>query len=172
MGLTKKDHEEIENLFNKAVSFGRRQSTERDTYRRTERSLRAYPILKENIKRYELDIKDIAKEDMRTSKDFVLYLANSGGSEKMDIEDIREAKILAIRQKIVRDQKKIEEINIALNTIKSDEYYQVIEMIYFEGLKEEEIVEQMHCDRTTVYRNRKRLINTISVSLWGADAVQ
>ncbi|MGL5270314.1 MAG: hypothetical protein ACRC7I_07215 [Selenomonadaceae bacterium] len=172
MALTKRDEERIEHLFKRAVALGSRRAKDYDPYKRTEKALRAYPILKENIKRYELDIEDIAKEDMRRSKDFVLFLANSGSGEKVGIEEIRATKILAVRQNIVRDQKKIDEIDIALKNVEGDEYYKVIEMDYFQRMKLSDIIEHMHCDKVTIYRNKKRLINTISVSLFGADAVQ
>lgn len=172
MGLNKNDEARIEHLFQKALAAGKRRAKEADAYKKTERALRAYPILKGNIRRYELDIKDIRIEDLRNSKDFVLFLANSGGATKADLEEIREAKILVVAQKIARDQKKIDEIDTALDIVRTDEYFKIIEMNYFDGMKQNEISEILHCDKATVYRNKKRLIETMSVSLFGADAVQ
>lgn len=172
MGLNKNLEDRIVHLFKKAVEVGNRRGKEVDAYKKTERVLRAYPVLKENIRRYELDIEDIKIEDMRNSKDFVLFLANSGGAPAAELEEIRKAKILVVNQKIVRDQKKIDEIDSALDMVRDDEYFKIIEMNYFDGMKQNEISEILHCDKATVYRNKKRLIEIMSVSLFGADAVQ
>ena len=44
-------------------------------------------------------------------------------------------------------------------------------MIYFCGLGQLEAEARLHCDRSTVYRNRKILVSRISEALYGADAL-
>ncbi|MBU2701674.1 hypothetical protein Ga0466249_002793 [Sporomusaceae bacterium BoRhaA] len=172
MALTKKDEEKIDMLFQKAVTAGKRsEKQENNKYKKTEKRLYAYPVLKRNIARYKKDIIDIQKEDLRTSKDFVLFVKNSGGAEKMDIEELRKAKILLIEQKIARDQKEIEEIDTALKEIENEEYYPIIELQYFKGMSQEQVAQQLHCDKVTIWRNRKLLINKLNYSLYGADAL-
>ena len=39
-------------------------------------------------------------------------------------------------------------------------------------MNDEEIAEKIHCDPTTVWRNRKRLIQRLAVRLYGVDAVK
>ena len=170
MGMTKNDEKIIGRLFHEAVAAGKRNSL-KDKFKQTEKRLYAYPIMKRNIERYALDIKDIEKEDMKKSKDFVIFLKNSGGADKPDLEELRAAKILVIEQKRARDEKEIAEIDAALKEIEQDEYFSVIEMHYFQGAQQDEVAEKLHCDKVTAWRNRKRLINMLNISLYGADAL-
>ena len=173
MRLSKKDMEAIEaiarQVMNEGVSKGKKSAKSR--YKQTESRLYAYPILKQNIKRYRADIEDIKHEDMRKSHDFVLFMSNSGRSPEIDIEDLRAGKILLAEQKIARDEKEIEEIDAALQTIKEDPYYKIISMHYFDGREQDVIMEACHCTETTLWRNRKALISRINVALYGADAL-
>ena len=173
MGLSKKDIEAIEGIartvMNEGIDKGRKAS--RSRFKQTEARLYAYPILKQNIKRYAADIEDIKHEDMRKSHDFVLFMSNSGRSPEIDIEDLRAGKILVMAQKIARDEKEIKEIDVALQTIKGDPYFPVISMHYFEHKEQEEIMETCHCTETTLWRNRKALISRINIALYGADAL-
>lgn len=170
MGLTQKDEEKIQNLFREAVTAGKYYA--KDKYKQTEKRLYAYPVLQRNINRYKLDIEDVKQESFGKSQDFVIYCKNSGDSSTPSLEELREAKVLVIERKIARDEKEIVEINAALEEIQADEYYKIITMLYFQGIKGDDIAEALHCDRATIYRNRKRLINTLSISLYGADALR
>lgn len=168
MALTKKQEEKIEELFQKAVSHGK--SYVKNKYKQTEKRLYAYPILQKNIDRYKLDIEDVKSESFSHSHDIVIYTVGGAG-EKRDIEDIRKAKILMLEQKIVRDEKEIREVNAALDVIKNDEYHKIINLAYFKNMTPDEIGKELNCDRATVFRNKKRLINMIITSFYGADAL-
>ncbi len=171
--MTEKDMETIKDLLSKAVTkaytAGKRAA--KDPYRQTERRLRAYPVLKRNVERYKADIEDIKREDFGKSQSLVLFRRNSGQPPKKDLEEIREEKILEVRVKLERDEKEIREIETALEYVEGWPYYEVIEMIYFRGLGQLEVEARLHCDRSTVYRNRKILVSRISEALYGADAL-
>lgn len=171
--MTEKDMETIKELIGKvatkAYTAGKRAA--KDPYRQTERRLRAYPVLKRNVERYKADIEDIKREDFGKSQSLVLFRRNSGRPPKKDLEEIREEKILEVRVKLERDEKEIREIETALAYVRDYPYYGLIEMIYFRGLEQVEIEDRLHCDRSTVYRNRKILVSRISEALYGADAL-
>lgn len=175
MALTKKEKSEIkelkseiQELFQKAVSHGK--SYAKDKYKQTEKRLYAYPVLCKNIERYKLDIEDVKSENFGRSKSIVVFSGGSGG-EQIDIEDVRKAKIKIIEAKISRDEQEIKEIDAALEIIKDDEYYKIIELKYFKNICPDDIIKVLNCDRATFFRNRKRLINSISISLYGANAL-
>lgn len=168
MALTQKDKEEIKELFKNAVSLGKR--VEKNTYKQTEKRLYAYPVLKKNIERYKKDIEDVKQEDFSRSKDIAFYAAGAG-TEKLDIEEIRKAKIFVIEQKIARDREEIKEIEAALDEIRNDEYFEIIPLHYFQKVDQETITKRVRCDKVTVWRNRKRLLNIINICLFGADAL-
>ncbi len=173
MALSEKDLQQIvktiESVGRKMMTAGK-QST-KNAYQATERRLRAYPALKANIKRYEADIKDIAHEDMGKSADIVMFQSHSGKTPERDLEELRQEKIFLLTERLHRDTKEVQEIEVALDYVKDQEYYKIIPMIYFEGKSQREIEQQMHCDRTTIWRNRKALIAKMSIVLYGADAI-
>lgn len=172
MALSKKDEEKIKQAVYQSVNLIAKELRDvpKDKYKHTEKRLYAYPVLKRNIKRYKLDIEDIRHEDIRKSKDIVLYTTAGGGTQP-DIEELRAAKILLIEQKIARDEKEIVEIDIALQEIKNDEYFNIIPMKYIEKISNEEIAQELHCDMRTIGRHKSRLIKEISLGLYGADAL-
>ena len=173
MALSEKDIQKIGAIFDEKVKSltggGRRKA--KDLTRLTKKRLYAYPLLKGNIEQYKADIEDIKRENFGKSKSIVTFMAHSGGPEKPTLEELREAKILLVERKIARDEAEIKEINAALDSIKGDDYYPVIEMMFFLKLRQEEIAESMHCDKSTVWRQIGRLLDMMNISLYGADAL-
>lgn len=174
MAISKKDERTIRKImmesFHEIQSDRLFRDTAKEKYKQTERRLRAYPLLKKNIERYEMDIEDIKHEDLRRSTDIVLY-RTAGGGMKADIEEIREIKILNLKQKIIRDETEIKEVDAALETVKNDEYFSIIDLKYFQNLKHEEIAEMLECDTSTIGRNKGRMVNHMALVLYGSDAL-
>ena len=170
MALSEKDVQKIGAIFEEKIKRlkGGGRSKGKELIKLTKKRLYAYPLLKENIERYKADIEDIRKEEFGKSKSIVMY-SPSGGGEKPTLEELREAKILIVERKIARDEAEIKEINAALDTIKEDAYYPLIEMMFFQKLGQDEIAERMICDKTTIWRNVGRLLDAMSIALYGAD---
>lgn len=142
----------------------------KNLFKQTEIRLYAYPELKENIKKYNKDIKDLRKEEPGRSKDIVFFSSHGGGT-RLSAEEVQEARIMVLQKKIYRDQTEIDEIDFALQAVSDDEYYPVIEMKYFAGKTDEEIADVISCDPRTIRRNKSRLVRRIAVKLYGAEAV-
>ena len=176
--MNKKDMEAIKTEIKAAVEeVGHRLIWEgsrrvKDLAKLTKKRLYAYPQLKGNIERYKLDIEDIRQETFGKSKSIVIFQRNSGdNAEKLTIEEQRAAKIRLIEQKIERDEAEIKEMDAALAQIESDPYYRIIEMRFFQKMNRDEIAEEFPCDPTTVSRQLGRLLDTLNISLYGADAL-
>lgn len=139
-------------------------------YKQTEARLYAFPTLQKNIERYRLDIEDLKREKITAkSKDITSY---GGDGIRLTPEERQEGKILAVELKLQRDQKAVEEINQALETVAADEYYKIIEMRYFLNCDDAYVAEMLHCAERTVRYNRSRLINKLSVFLYGASVLE
>lgn len=110
------------------------------------------------------------REEPGRSKDLVFFSTHGSGSRLTDTE-IQEGRILLLQQKIYRDQVEIDEINFALDVIKDDEYYPIIEMRYFKEMKDDEIAPHFPCDPRTIRRHKSRLVRKIAIKLYGAEAV-
>lgn len=173
MAINKKDMKTIEE---KMEEVGRRlmaggAAKGKGWTKMTVKRLYAYPILKQNIERYKADIEDIKHEDMQKSKSIVEFFSHSGNGEKPDLEDLRAAKIRIVQMKINRDETEIAAIDAALATIKDDTYYQIIEMRYFEKMEQDDIAKKIGCSLPTLLRQSGRLLDMLTVSLYGADAL-
>lgn len=139
-------------------------------YKQTEARLYAYPTLLENIKRYKLDIEDLKREKItEKSKDITSFGGDCG--IRLTPEEKQAGKILAVELKLQRDQKEIDEIDAALQSIKDDCYEQTITGRYLKNLSDTDIAKASNCDERTVRRNRSRLIRQLSIYFWGAEAL-
>lgn len=68
--------------------------------------------------------------------------------------------------------KMVLQIEQALATIKSDPYYEIIEMFYFDGVSREMIAGYFDTTPTTISRNKTRLIRKLSIRLFSAETIQ
>lgn len=62
-------------------------------------------------------------------------------------------------------------IEFAMGTIKSDYYYEIIALYYFERMTREEVAEHFNTSETTISRNKKRLIDRLSAVLFSDDLI-
>lgn len=143
----------------------------KNAFSQTEVRLYAYPDLKDNIEQYQLDIKDLKVEKPGKSKSLVFF-STAGNGIRLSEDDIQQARIIGIQNKIRRDEEEIEEINRALEPILNDQYYSIIDLKYFKGKTDDEIAEAIPCDPRTVRRHKNRLVRRIAIKLYGADAVK
>lgn len=134
----------IEKIVELAVAAGRMaaQRAPADAYKATERRLYALPILREKLER---DRERLSKLDSAAQAD--------------------------LKTVIAADADEVETLEWALVNCAGDPYYRTVTGRYFEGLDDEQIGKLSHCDVSTVWRNRKRLVQRISVYLYGAFAV-
>lgn len=135
----------VEEIVKLAVAAGRRAAERMpaDAFKATERRLYALPILREKQK--------CDRE----------RLSQLPAAARTDLEAV-----------ITTDGAEIEKLDHALAACAEDAYYQTVTGRYFEGLDDEQVAELLRCDTSTVWRNRKRLVQRIAVWLYGAAAVR
>ena len=75
-------------------------------------------------------------------------------------------------KRIHESSMEIARINDAVKTVSNDFYYDIIPLKYRDLRSDEWIAERLNCDPTTVRRNKKRLVEKITVCLYGADALK
>lgn len=155
----------------KAVEAGKMSAERevRDTYRATERRLYALPILKAKIKEDKGRLEEIMILGPGESSKGITRFQKSG--VRLEPEDIKDAAIIDLKATIAADEYEVETIEAALKYIEKEPYYFTVEGKYLYRLTDDEIAEKIHCDKSTVYRNRKNLVQTISVRLYGSRAV-
>ena len=81
-----------------------------------------------------------------------------------------------------KDLKKGKDINVdyrsvvllmekVISMIEDDEYIDIVKCLYIEGLTFEETAEKVGIDRSTLYRNHRRLVRRISIIIYGDRAL-
>lgn len=73
---------------------------------------------------------------------------------------------------IAADEEEINAVERAIATIQGDRYEYCVTGRYFEETDDETIGQTLGCDTSTVWRNRKRLVQRIAIMLYGARAVR
>lgn len=135
-------------------------------YKRVELLLYNYNNLKKALKNKEEDIRYIKHHGLPEKSGSIVVYQTSGGNitgqerYSMLIEKYELEKLETLRE--------INRIENALNEIKKDKYYIIIELKYFSEKKwtEEEIAEELNKERSTITKNKKRLINSIKTILF------
>lgn len=131
------------------------------SYKNTESLLNNYYLLQKSINDMKNQIKDLQKYGLSKTTNAVHTVIQNVVKEDENI--IIENRINNLKQSIHRTKSVIKMINLILQDIKEDKYYQIIELKYFNKKTNEEIAEILECDVSTVSRNRNRLINTIKI---------
>ena len=122
-----------------------------------------YDKLKESIKQKEEDIQYIKENGLpKKSCSIVIYSSSSGLNE----EDRYSQLLEKYEIERIETQRDIDRIERAINKIRDDKYFIVIELKYLMPEKDrlksdEEIAEKLNKDRKTILNNRKRLIGCL-----------
>lgn len=168
----------IENAIEKAVKAGieagRTMAAEDqgkfNAYKATEQRLYNLNDLKDKLAEDRERMKELQAEGPRGhSKDIARF---SHSTQRLTTEEILDALIQDILTVIAKTEVEIKTVEKALDVVAKDPYYRALTGKYFDRLNDIELAEQMDCDKATVWRNRSRLVNRVSVRLYGVDAMQ
>lgn len=136
-----------------------------DCYKQTIKRLRALPILKERI----ADNKARLDGPLQHKSGSIVKYTASG--VRADPDEMLEATRQTLAAHIAADQDEVDEVTRALSTVSSDYYFLAVYDSYVEKKSDAEIADVLHCDESTVRRNRGRLTRIIAVRLYGKDAI-
>ncbi|HWR19068.1 MAG TPA: hypothetical protein VN608_05550 [Clostridia bacterium] len=176
--MGKKDEQNINKIIEKAVQqafeAGRQLATQnsKDVYKATERRLFALPILRAKLIEEQDDLSRLLEEQapdiVVCSKDIVRF-RRSG--MRLSDDELFEAQITDLRGRIAAKTYEICEMERALKEIEHDAYHAAVIGRYIENMSDEVIGEKLHCDSSTVRRNRSRLVRKIAIWLYGPEAI-
>ena len=140
-------------------------------FKKTETLLYNYINFKSAIEEKYKHIKYLQDHGLDAkSKSITSFSQNT--NYKKDTEELVEEKINSIRQSIAITSNLVNVIDSALSMLKNDKYYDVICYKYFEKRTYDEIAEIFDVDRTTISRNKNRLINILKVYLFSDDVIK
>ena len=130
----------------------------------------ALPILRRKIVDDKERLEEIRKYGPRGRSKSITRFTKSG--VRLSPDEIFEAVVMDMEATIAADQYEIDAMERALSVIKDDDYYMTVIGRYLEDLPDERVAELIPCDTSTVWRNRKRLVQRMAVWLYGADAAR
>ena len=147
------------------------QATEaKDYYKQTERRLYAYPHLLEKV---QDDIARLTDLEAGITQDHSISIVRfSPSGVRADPEEMFEAVVADMRARLARDQQEVETIQKALRGIERDAYFSTVPARYFNGRADWEVAEELHCDESTIRRNRARLVRVVAIRLYGSMAIE
>ena len=167
---------DIDDVINKAIAraveAGRisAERTAKDAFKATERRLYALPILRQRLEDNRERLAELEEYGPRGRSKSITRFQKSG--VRLSPDEIYDAIHADMVATIDADEYEIADMERALAVVADDEYYQTVTGRYFEKLPDEQVAELIPCDTSTVWRNRKRLVQQIAVWLYGADAVK
>jgi len=158
------------------VSELKRQSLLKDNkqnpFQKTERLLYNYNNFKEAIDDKRKQIKTILEIGLSKKSKSITSWSGNGGLINTPSEDEKvEDKIESIESSIVVTKKFITIIDAALDKIRDDPYFEIIQMKYFDGKTREEIADDFEVDVSTITRNKNRLINALKITLFSDEVI-
>lgn len=163
---------EVENIIFRAVQAGKMsgERTAKDAFKATERRLYAIPVLMSRLDDNKERLEEIRKYGPRSRDKSITRFQKSG--VRLTPEEIFEAVVMDMEATIAADEYEVEVMSRALDTISDDEYYQTVTGRYITNQTDEEVAALVPCDTSTVWRNRKRLVQKLAVWLYGAEAIK
>ncbi len=139
-------------------------------YKQAERRLYALPHLLEKAEEDQARLEEMRESGSIQGKSKSIVRFTAGGL-RTDPEEMFEAVMNNLQARMAADRQEIETVQKALKSIERDAYYLAVPARYFDGRADWEVAEELHCDDSTVRRNRARLVRVVAIRLYGAAAV-
>lgn len=173
--MTKNIEKYIDETVKKAAIEFKRQGLLKDyrhsPFQKTEILLYNYNNFKAAIADKYEQIEEIKQEGIRKkSSSITSYVSSSSYDIKSDKEKADE-KIRTLEESIQVTKSFIKVIDSLIDTLRSDPYFDLIPMRYFEGMNREEIAAHFNVDVSTISRNKNRLINQLQIRLFTDEVI-
>lgn len=141
-------------------------------FKRTEQILYAKNRISKIISEKYEDIEELKTYGLRQKSKSITSYDGSGGFRDTEIDCVVvEDKIKQLRTVIRELEGRLAEIEHALDKIRDNEWYRIIELRYFEGKTIEEIGVICGCDPSTVTRRKNKLVNELKMELFPVESV-
>lgn len=141
---------------------------EQSAYQRTETLLYNYRGFQKIVQERLDEIEDIKLHGVpKTSKSITQYGGASGSVQGIVLDEESVERIVQDKMSIVQDiVQHISMIDNCMESLKSDPYYCILEMRYFEGRTQEDIATYLKCSQVTISKNKNRLVRELALRLF------
>jgi hypothetical protein len=169
--LTDREREIIREAAMAAFAAGsaRSETRTKDAFKDTEQRLYNLPILRLKVENDRERLTELRIHGSPMHSKSVIRFDRTGSRLKPD--EMIDALVQDVSAQIAASEYEIETVEAALRVIESDPYFDLISYLFFEGMTAEDASYKLHCERSTVFRHKARLIQRLAVFLHGVDAV-
>lgn len=140
-------------------------------YQKTELLLYNYISFKQMIKDKYKEIESIQGEGIPKKSSSITSFSGSPCYEIKSDYEKAEDMIQSILHSITTTEKFIRIIDVALDNLSEDPYFDIIRLKYFEGKSTQEIAEHYYVDVRTISRNKSRLVNLLQIRLFSDEFI-
>jgi len=145
-----------------------------DYYKKTEKLLYCYPVLKKHLIINKLDLDDVKTEgEADRSKSIVISRADAAPRRTLPLtrEEAVERRTKPITLQINKTQSLLKKIDAAISFSCGDIEKNFIRLKYFDNTQMDSICETLKISRSKAFRMKNTIIDSISAILFGADAL-
>ena len=140
-------------------------------FQKTEKLLSELSLLKGAIDSKNMLIEDLKKEGISIQKRETGVNVQSSKVYLSELEKV-ENRIEKLQEEIARMENVISMVERALDTIRNDKYYNIIEMKYFEDLTFEDIAEKLNISVRTAKRHKNFMIRQLQLIIFSDDVLK
>lgn len=146
---------------------------EKTAYQKTEQLLYNYNGFKRIVAERKQEIADLRRFGVpQKSGSIVRYGGNSGTVHQTVLpEESVEAAVRTVEASVQGTVQAIALIDKCMESLRSDPYYKVLEMRYFEGRTQEDIALEFNCSQVTISKNKARLVKELAMRLFPNQVV-
>lgn len=147
--------------------------TEKSAYAKTETLLYNYNGFKRVIEERQQEIEDLRKYGVPNKRGVNEYVQKGGMPHGIVLdEESVDSAIRSVQASVEGTVQAISLIDKCMDALKSDPYYCILEMRYFEGRTQEDIADHLGCSQVTISKNKNRLVKELSIRLFPHQAIQ
>lgn len=149
------------------------ERTGKTAYQKTEALLYNYRNFKKIVEERMSEIDTIKKYGVPQKSGSVVEYSSKRGSVQglKTVEESVASAVYAVEASVHDTVHVISLIDRSMAALKSDPYYDILEMRYFEGRTQEDIADHLGCSQVTISKNKARLVNELSMRLFPSQAV-
>ena len=169
--IDKKTKAIITEAVNDALQAGRAQASSiaKDAYKATEKRLHALPVLERKVISDKEMLEELVTEGPHGRSKSIVRFQRSG--YRVSPEEMLEALINDLKAIIATDEHEIATVRRALEEFKEDPYFITVTGKYIDRYEDADIANKLGCSGVQVWKQRTRIVQSIAIMLYGADAV-
>lgn len=144
----------------------------KSAYQKTEQLLYNYNGFKRIIKERELEIEEVLKYGVPQNNSVKEYVGRGGMPSGLKLEEETvEAYVANVQRSVQGTVAAINLIDKCMDGLKSDPYYDILPMRYFEGRTQEDIADYFGVSQVSISKNKNRLVKELSIRLFPDQSI-